>query len=149
MCTTAHILGACKASLQQGKFTCCHDSVLQAFLTALETFLSSYSICESIQHHVNFVRPETKIKKPMKKSHTGLLHLAPDWRVMSDLSDQLVIPSWIVTSQLRPDIFIFSKTQKTCIIIELTFPCEENIEVWHQKKFQKYEALSTSVTSNG
>ena len=147
VCTTAPILGACKFALQQGRFTYRHDSVLQAFLTALQTFLSSVS--ESLQHQINLVRPGTKIKKSMKKPHTGLLHLAPDWRVMSDFNKKLVIPSWIVIAQLTPDIFIFSKTQKSCIIIELTCPCEENMEVWHQKKCQKDEPLSTSIKSNG
>ena len=85
----------------------------------------------------------------MKKPHTGLLHLAPDWRVTSDFKDKLVIPSWIVISQLRLDIFIFSKIQKTCIIIELTCPCEGNMEVWHQEKFERYKPLSTSIKSNG
>ena len=68
-----------------------HSSVLQAFLSALETILSSYSVSESLQHHMNFVRPGTKIKKSMKKPHTALLHLAPEWRVMSDFNTKLVI----------------------------------------------------------
>ena len=38
--------------------------------------------------------------------------------------------------------------QKTYTIIERACPCEENMEVWHQKKFQKYEPLSTSIKSN-
>ena len=67
---------------------------------------------------------------------------------MSDFNNKLVTPSWIVISQLRPDIFIFSKMQKTWIIIELTGPCEENIKAWHQKKFEKYEPLSTWIKSN-
>ena len=126
MCRTAHILGPCKAALQQGRLTYSHDSVLQAFLTALETFLSCYSVSESLQHHINFVRPETKIKKSMKTPHTGLLHLASDWRVMSDFNDKLATPSWIVISQLRPDIFIldifiFQNTQKVFWSSALSF----------------------------
>ena len=69
MCTTAHILGTCKVALQQGRFTYHHDSVLQAFLTALETFISSYSVSETLQYHVNFVRPGTKSKVHKKTSH--------------------------------------------------------------------------------
>ena len=67
---------------------------------------------------------------------------------MSDFNDKLVIPSWILISQLRLDIFIFPKTQKTCIITELSCPCEENMEVWNHKIFGKYESLSTSIKSN-
>ena len=53
----------------------------------------------------------------MKKAHTGLLHLSTDQIVMSDSIEKLVLPSWTVISTL--DIFIFSKKQKTCIIIEI------------------------------
>ena len=88
VCATAHILGACKVAPQQGRFTYCHDSVLQAFLSGLQTFLSSYSVSESLKYHINFVRPAKKIKKSMKKPHVGLLHLVPDWRVMSDFNNK-------------------------------------------------------------
>ena len=40
--------------------------------------------------------------------------------------------------QLRADIFIFSTMQKTCIIIGLRRLSGESMEVWHQKKFEKY-----------
>ena len=62
---------------------------------------------ESLQQHINFVRPGTKTKKSMKKPNTGLLHVSPDWRFMSDFTGKLLIPSWIVISQRRPDIVIF------------------------------------------
>ena len=68
VCTTAHILGTCKVDLQEGRFIYCHYSVLQAFLTALETFLSSYLVGESLQQYINFVRLGKKIKKSMKKT---------------------------------------------------------------------------------
>ena len=79
----------------------------------------------------------------MKKAHTGLLHLSTDQIVMSDSIEKLVLPSWTVISTL--DIFIFSKKQKTCIIIELTCLCEENIKVWHQKKIENYKPLINSI----
>ena len=126
VCTTAYILGAFEVTVQLGRFTYCHDSVLQTFL-ALET------VSENLPNHINFVRFRTKIKNSMKKPYTGLLHFARDWRVMPDFIDKLVISSWIVISQLRPDM-IFSKMQRACIIIILTCPYEKNMEVWHQKK---------------
>ena len=121
----------------EGLLTFMIHSALQVFLTALESFLSSYKASESIQCHTNFASAGTKIKKSMKKHHTGLLHIAPDWRVMSDLIDKLVIPSWIVISQLRPDIFSFPKTQKTCIIIELSHvPVMITLSLGTRKKFK-------------
>ena len=54
VCIIAHVLGACNVAFQQGRFTYCHDLVL-LFLTALNIFLSSYSVSESSQHNMNLV----------------------------------------------------------------------------------------------
>ena len=35
------------------------------------------------------------------------------------------------------------------ILIELTCPCEENMESWHSTKINKYLALKTVIESNG
>ena len=105
-------------------------------------------LTKGLQHHINFVRTGTKIKKSMEKTHTGLLHLAPDWRVMSNFNNKLVLPSWIVISQLRSDIFFF-KDAKDLLNYKTHMSLEENMEVWHQKKFKKYKPVSTSIKSNG
>ena len=39
VCTTAHILGARKVSLQQGRYTFRHDTVLREVIEALKTFI--------------------------------------------------------------------------------------------------------------
>ena len=39
--------------------------------------------------------------------------------------------------------------EKTCIIIELTYPGDKNMKVWHKKKIKKYKPLSISIKSNG
>ena len=85
----------------------------------------------------------------MKKPRTGLLHLAFGWTIRSDMEDKLVILSWIVLSQLRSDIVSFSKMLKICIIIEPTCSYKKNMEVWHDKNFEKHESLSSSIKSNG
>ena len=41
VCTTAHILGACKVSLLQGRYTFRHDTVLRQVIAALKTFISN------------------------------------------------------------------------------------------------------------
>ena len=41
VCTTAHILGACKVALQQGRYTFRHDTVLHQVIEALQTFISN------------------------------------------------------------------------------------------------------------
>lgn len=39
------------------------------------------------------------------------------------------------------DSFIISRSKKIFIVLELTVPMEENIERWHQEKFNKYSSL--------
>ena len=77
----------------------------------------------------------------MKSSPSGLLHLAPDWTVLCDLKTKLVVPPFLAITRLRPDLLLYSVKTKICIIIELTCCCEENIEDWHRKKFEKYDSL--------
>ena len=35
------------------------------------------------------------------------------------------------------------------ILIELTCPCEENIEAWHKAKVNKYLSLKSVIENNG
>jgi len=44
-------------------------------------------------------------------------------------------------STLLCDGFIISRSRKIFIILELTVPMEENIEKWHQKKWERYSKL--------
>ena len=94
---------------------------------------------------IKFIKAGAKLSKYTKKLHSGLLHLTTDWKLLSDLGDKLVFFSFIAIICLRPDIVLFSTSIKTDIILELTCPCEENKEEWHQKKFFKYDPLTTSI----
>ena len=49
----------------------------------------------------------------------------------------------------RPDITIFSNSLRKVILIELTCPCEENMESWHSTKINKNSALKTIIESKG
>ena len=44
---------------------------------------------------------------------------------------------------------MFSNSTKKVILIELTCPCEENMEKWHDEKLSKYLPLKTTIESNG
>ena len=56
---------------------------------------------------------------------------------------------FLAVSTLRPDIILFSMSTKKVIIIELTYPCEENLSQWHEEKSQQYYPLCCSIRSNG
>ena len=149
ICTVAHILAGCKKSLDQGRFTYRHDSVLKVILSFLNEFLSSYKVCPFEKQKIHFVKAGTRVTKSMKSPVAGLLNSAPDWTLLSDLSSKLIVPPFLAATQLRPDILLYSPSTKKCIILELTCCCEENMEQWHSKKFLKYDSLSQSITRNG
>ena len=99
ICTTSQILGACKVALSQGRYTYRHDGVLK-------TLVSEF---------IKFVKQGT-ISKKSKKVSFGILHQASDWVLLDDL-DNLVIPSFIAVSSLRPDILLFSMSTKKVVIL--------------------------------
>ena len=88
-------------------------------------------------------------KTRTKSKPTGILHLSNDWKVVADLSDGYMFPCHIAVSALRPDIVIYSNTLKRVIIVELTCPCEENMESWHSTKLLKYSGLASVISCNG
>ena len=136
-------------ALEQGRFTFRHDLVLQEISNVLKSYLSTYKVSSAPKKAIYFVKEGTTPKKQSKKTNHGLLYLAPDWIMLTDLNEKLIIPSFIFITQLRPDIVLFSKATKTVIILELTCPCEENMEEWHRVKFNKYEPLSEAIKCNG
>ena len=69
--------------------------------------------------------------------------------MVADLSHSYMFPGHIAVSALRPDIVIYSNTSKRVIIVELTCPCEENMESWHSTKLLKYSGLASVISSNG
>ena len=87
---------------------------------------------------------------PCKRSPpVGILHHASDWVLMADLNSNYRFPVQIAFTQLRPDITNFSNNLRKVVLIELTYPCEENMESWQSTKINKYLALKTIIESNG
>ena len=75
VCTTAHILGACKVSLQQGRYTFRHDTVLREVIEVLQTFILNIkdTVPISPKSSIKFVRKGAKL--PCKRAPpVGILH---------------------------------------------------------------------------
>jgi hypothetical protein len=121
-CTVRHVLSGCKVALAQGRYRYRHDSVLRVISHHLVGFINRKKACGG------------KVVK-------GLLNEADDWVFMADLDKRLVFPVEIVATRLRPDIVIYSRLSGTVIMVELTCPCEENVEVQHKRKLDKYTDL--------
>ena len=150
LCTTAHVLGACKVSLQQRRYTLRHDTVLGKVIEALKTFILNIKeiVPISAKSSTKFVKKATKV--PCKWSPpVGILHHASDWVLLADLNSNYCFLVHIAFTQLRPDIMVFSNSLRKVILIELTCPCEENMESWHGTKISKYLALKAIVESKG
>ena len=150
VCTTAHILGACNISLKQGRFTFRHDNVLNVMVEAIANNIQAIKKAKPVplETSIKFVKKGTKVPK-RKTSPIGILHHSTDWKMSVDLGSNYCFPSHIAFTQLRPDITIFSNLSKRVIIIELTCPCEENMESWHNSKMAKYAPLKTVIEGNG
>ena len=150
ICTTAHVLSACNVALAQGRFTYRHDSILNDLITAIKTFLQSYSP-RPFQRHIpiKFVKAGKKVVKTKSKpQNVGLLHFAEDWKLLCDTKSSLVVPVFLAVTTLRPDIILYSIQTRVVIIIELTSPCEENFEDRHKQKVDKYFALCEAMRFN-
>ena len=59
------------------------------------------------------------------------------------------IPPEIASSNLRPDICVYSNKAKKVCFVELTSPAEENIASWRAKKTEKYLSLLEEARANG
>ena len=68
--------------------------------------------------------------------------------ILADLDNNYSFPAHIALTQLRPDVVLFSNSLKQVILIELTSPCEENMNTWHINKLNKYNSLVKTIEMN-
>ena len=111
ICATARILGACKVSLQEGRYTFRHDTVLCEVIEVLKTFILNIkdTVPISPKSSIKFVRKDTKV--PHKRTPpVVILHHASGWILLADLKKTYCFPVHIAFTQLRPDIAIFSNS---------------------------------------
>ena len=75
VCTTVHILGACKVLLLQGRYSFRYDTVLHQVIEALKTFVSNIkqALPVSAKSSITFVKNAAKV--PGKRTPpVGILH---------------------------------------------------------------------------
>ena len=110
------------------------------------SFIKSFILNISPKSSIKFVKKGTKV--PHKRTPVGILHQASDWVLPGDIDINFCFPIHIALQQLRPDIAILSNVLRKVILIELTCPCEENMESWHSTKIIKYLALKATIEFN-
>ncbi|XP_057296162.1 uncharacterized protein LOC130625104 [Hydractinia symbiolongicarpus] len=84
------------------------------------TNLVKWRIQNSRCHKVSLVPAGKRLLTKRRSKIQGILHLASDWRLLSDLDSTLIVPPYLAVTQLRPDILLTSAMTKTVIILELT-----------------------------
>ena len=128
-CNLRHILSACPESLSGGRYRWRHDHVLKEIGNWLHKVIQS-----------------VKNPNPAKK---GILNHASDWSLLLDVGRKLQFPREVVATTLRPDCIIVSRTARIIVLVELTVPWEDRLEISHELKSEKYQELVSDIKSNG
>jgi hypothetical protein len=155
-CSQHHILSNCKAALQGKRYTWRHDSVLNTLQPHLQRLIERYNAIKEAQLQLSLSIPPLKQSfisegepapsKPAPKSEKSLLSGSKDWRLLIDFDKTMVIfPPEITTTNLRPDVIIWSLSSRTVILGELTCPSEEGIKEARIRKLAKYQELVRQI----
>ena len=153
VCSLHHILSNCTVALNDERYTWRHNSVLFEIHKVIQSHVAERNACvvnESLPHiSTSFVPAGKPPTKSIKKLHSGLIAGSNDWKVLVDLPDsKYVFPPEIFATLERPDIVIWSGKLRKVLLIELTCPSEENIEVAQLRKQTRYLQLMDQITSN-
>ena len=114
--TLAHITNMCPVSLQQGRFTWRHDSVLH-YITSQVKQLAT---------------PNTDVYSDLPGQQINGTTVPADILVSSGEGS-------------KPDLVIIDRTQSIIALLELTCPLESNVESAHKMKQAKYTQLELSL----
>ena len=156
-CGVKHILSGCKEALRQGRYRWRHDKVLKQINDQVK-----FHCDKRVNNQKRPIRRGTSINfvpageqgqsgdsKVDYRGRCGVLSEAKDWKVLSDLESQLKFPTEIAETRLRPDLLIYSSSQRRVVWWELTCPSEERISESHELKLDRYCSLKMKCEDNG
>ena len=157
-CTVNHMLVGCKTSLDQGRYTWRHDSVLKNIENTLIKVIRVFNARKKQASFLELTRAsftscfvrsgeERSGAKP-KAERRGLLDGVNDWKIQADYKDcQAGFPPVIYSTSERPDIVIWSASARLVILLELTVPAEEGIVAAQLRKQARYQTLLDEIQS--
>lgn len=146
-----HILVGCRASLAQGRYTWRHNQVLKCLAAVLEkqrTSVNALPPTSSSWQTTPFVR-EGQASLTTLRSDPGQLGRARDWKLLADLDRRLCFPAEIASTDLRPDLVLWSPSLRLVYIIELTVPWEGAVEEAYERKRLRYADLAADAQQQG
>ena len=130
--TLRHILVGCKVSLSQGRYTWRHNQVLKGLAATLESRRTTINALPprvtNSANSIAFVREgQQGQRKFPPKARVGELEAARDWQMLVDVGQRLTVPPEIVITNLRPDLVLWSNSQRKVYFVELTVPWEDAV----------------------
>jgi len=148
-----HILSSCPTSLASGKYTWRHNNVLKVVVQAVSERVQKVNISDegsSAPRFINFVKEGSSSgSHGISSKRRNILTSAKDWEVISDLGGEGTFPSDIAITNLRPDVVIWSPSQRQVILGELTVPWEDNMQEAYERKYTRYAELKADCTRRG
>lgn len=146
-----HILSSCKTALTQGRYRWRHDRVLRKLAEILEVRrveIARERLPPTSRRMIHFVREgggAPNITQPQRSVLAG----SCEWNLRVDLDRQLRFPTEITTTNLRPDIVLWSGTAQAVILAELTVPWEGGMEAAFERKKDRYLDLIAECREGG
>ncbi|KAK7886737.1 hypothetical protein WMY93_026358 [Mugilogobius chulae] len=149
-----HILVGCKTSLSQGRFTWRHNQVLKCLAASLEAKRTAINTLPYVpgKHLSPVVFLQAGVMEKVRdasREHYGLLSEARDWNMIVDLNQRLIFPAEIVSTNLRPDLVLWSPSLRKVLIVELTVPWEDSVDEAYERKSLKYSDLAAEAEQRG
>ena len=122
-------MSSCRTALKDGIYTLRHDQALREIAAALDLQRRRKKKIEKGPKFINFVKGGT----------------ANDWEMQADVGGKTTFPGEVLTTTLRPDIVLWSRSSRQVILLELTVPLETRLEEAHERKLTKYDQLVTDI----
>ena len=137
--TLNHILTGCEAAL--GRYKWRHDMVLRELGKCIEERIEVTKSEPMKKNRIITFLKEGEHVKTDKPVYRNILDQASDWEMKIDLDRRVKIPPEITVSNQRPDVLLISRSLKQMIMVELTVPHEERIDVSGELKRSKYSTI--------
>ncbi|KAI8496638.1 hypothetical protein Bbelb_252930 [Branchiostoma belcheri] len=107
------------------------------------------SLAQRFQKRSNITSHTTPHNPANEKTNIHILPTASDWNLRVDLDRRLVFPEEIASTNLKPDVVLWSTQTKQIVLVELTVPWEERIEEAYERKALKYQNLLQNCVEKG
>ena len=121
---------------------------LAAVLENQRTSANVLSPPSSCWQPIPFVR-EGQASLATIRADTGQLGRTRDWKLLADLDKKLCFPTEIASTNLRPDLVLWSPSLKLVYVIELTVPWEGAVEEAYERKMLRYAELAADAQQQG